>query len=119
MWKRGNENIGKIIQQSLAKDTKVERGTSVRLTIIVEETAPSASPSPTPEATSKQSLTIDLPQDKETATVVIKRGGTEVYRQTHQTSEKRVTVSITGSGTQKIEITIDGQLFFSQNVKFN
>ena len=117
--KEGTENIGKITQQSIAKDTKTDRGTSVRLTITVEAATPSATPSPTPEATSKQSLTIDLPQDRETATVVIKRGGSEVYHQSHQTSEKRVTVSVTGSGTQKIEITIDGQLFFSQNVKFN
>ncbi len=117
--KEGTENIGKVTQQSPAKDTKVERGSSVRLTVIVESSEPSTTPTPTPEATSKQSLTIDLPQDRDSATVVIKRDGSEVYRQTHQTSEKRVTVSVTGSGTQKIEITIDGQLFFSQNVKFN
>ena len=117
--KEGNEDVGKISQQSVAKDTKVNRGTSVRLTITVEAATPSATPSPTPETTSKQSLTIDLPQDKDTATIVIKRSGSEVYRQTHQTSEKRVTVSVSGSGTEKIEITIDGQLFFSQNVKFN
>ncbi len=117
--KEGTEDIGKITQQSLAKDTKTERGTSVRLTITVEAATPSATPSPTPQAASKQSLTIDLPQDRETVTVVIKRGGSEVYHQSHQTSEKRVTVTVTGSGTEKIEITIDGQLFFSQNVKFN
>ena len=117
--KEGTENIGKITQQSPQKDTKVKRGSSVRLTVIVEGSSPSASPSPTPAAASKQSMTIDLPQDRETATLVIKRDGAEVYRQTHQTSEKRVSVSVSGSGTQKIEITIDGQLFFSQNVKFD
>ncbi len=117
--KESTENIGKITQQSPEKNTKVQRGSSVRLTIVVEGASPSASPTPTPAAASKQSLTIDLPQDREVATVVIKRDGTEVYRQSHQTSEKRVTVSVSGSGTQKIEITIDGQLFFSQNVKFN
>lgn len=117
--KEGTEDVGKIIQQSVAKDTAVDRGTSVRLTITVEGATPSATPSPTPETASKQSLTIDLPQDRETATVVIKRSGSEVYRHTHQASEKRVTVSVAGSGTEKIEITIDGQLFFSQNVKFN
>ncbi len=117
--KEGTENIDKITQQSPEKDTKVKRGSSVRLTVTVEGSSPSASPSPTPAATSKQSMTIDLPQERETATLVIKRDGVEVYRQTHQTSEKRVTVSVSGSGTQKIEITIDGQLFFSQNVKFD
>ncbi len=117
--KEGTDDVGKITQQSPQKDTKVERGSSVRLTMIVEASEPSATPTPTPVASSKQSLTIDLPQDRDSATVVIKRDGSEVYRQTHQTSEKRVTVSVTGNGTQKIEITIDGQLFFSQNVKFN
>ncbi len=117
--KEGTDDVGKITQQSPQKGTKVERGSSVRLTMIVASSEPSPTPTSTPAASSKQSLTIDLPQDRDSATVVIKRDGSEVYRQTHQTSEKRVTVSVTGSGTQKIEITIDGQLFFSQNVKFN
>lgn len=120
--KAGSENHGKVIEQSIAKNTLISPSSAIRLTIATKE-ASSQTPTPTPfvapETESTQTLTIDLPQDKETVTVVIKKAGSEVYRKQHNTSEKRITVSIKGSGTQKVEITLDGQQFYSQNIKFN
>ncbi|MBO5407986.1 MAG: Stk1 family PASTA domain-containing Ser/Thr kinase [Clostridia bacterium] len=138
----GNTNVGRITAQSIAKSTLVAKNTSIRLTLIVEDDAgttdaPEVTASPTvtsvpthtpvvteeptvtAEPVSSQSLTIDLPQNKDSVEVIIKKAGSEVYRKTHQTSEKRITVSVKGSGTQKVEITLDGQQFFSQNIKFN
>ncbi len=119
--KAGNDHVGKVSGQSISKDTLVSKGTSIRLTIVVANTV---TPSPdtstiTPSPMTSQNLTIDLPQDKESVTVVVKRGGTEVYRKVHNSSEKRINVSVQGSGTQKVEILLDGQQFFSQNVTFN
>ncbi len=120
--KQGTENVGKVSEQSILKDTLVAKETTIRLTIITKADEPN-DPTPPPEVTpateATQNLTIDLPQDKETVTVVVKKGGSEVYRKVHNTSEKRITVSVKGSGTQKVEITLDGQQFFSQNIKFN
>jgi len=121
--KEGTEDIGKIISQSIAKNSEVERDTRIKLTIVVasedKPDVPDTTPNPDSDEVSTQNFTIDLPQNKEQATVVIKRDGTEIYKGTHDTSAKRVTVPVKGKGTQKIEITVDGQLYFSQNVKFN
>lgn len=120
--KTGTENIGKVTEQSIEKETLVSKGISIRLTIIAkgEETVtPTASPAAEPPTEASQSLTIDLPQDRETVTVVVKKAGSEVYRKVHNTSEKRITVTVRGSGTEKVEIFQDGQTFFSQNIKFN
>ncbi len=122
--KAGTENVGKVTEQSIAKETLVNKGTSIRLTIIGENetsASPSVSPTPTTPVISEasQNLTIDLPQDREQVTVVVKKAGSEVYRKTHNTSERRITVTVKGSGTQKVEILQDGQVFFSQNIKFN
>ena len=124
--KEGDVNIGLVGEQSIAKSTLVAKNTSVRLTLIVARTAvvtptPAVStpPTPTPDSATSQNLTIDLPQDRESVEVVIKKDGSEVYRKTHSSSEKRITVGVKGSGTQKVEITLDGQQFFSQNIQFN
>ncbi|MBP3448639.1 MAG: Stk1 family PASTA domain-containing Ser/Thr kinase [Clostridia bacterium] len=120
--KKGTENVGKVTEQSIEKETLVSKGTSIRLTIIAKEdepVTPTITPTVAPQTEASQSLTIDLPQDRETATVVVKKAGSEVYRKSHNTSEKRITVTVRGSGTQKVEILLDGQTFFSQNIKFN
>ncbi|MBQ7950833.1 MAG: Stk1 family PASTA domain-containing Ser/Thr kinase [Clostridia bacterium] len=122
--KAGTENVGKVTEQSISKETLVNKGTSIRLTIIGKgdtPASPSISPTPTTPVVSEasQTLTIDLPQDREQVTVVVKKAGSEVYRRAHNTSERRITVTVKGSGTQKVEILQDGQVFFSQNIKFN
>lgn len=120
--KQGTENVGKVSEQSILKDTLVAKETTIRLTIVTqadETTEPSAPPVVTSSPEASQSLTIDLPQDKETVTVVVRKAGSEVYRNVHNTSEKRITVSVKGSGTQRVEILLDGQQFFSQNITFN
>lgn len=120
--KQGTENVGKVSEQSILKDTLVAKETTIRLTIVTkadEPTEPSAPPVVTSSPEASQSLTIDLPQDKETVIVVVRKAGSEVYRNVHNTSEKRITVSVKGSGTQRVEILLDGQQFFSQNITFN
>lgn len=141
--KEGTEKIGTVIEQLPAKNSKVEKDSVIQLVIVVEADEPEESPAPdsnesnnasggstannpdsntenkTPAKEVSQTLTIDLPEDKESVTVVVKRDGTEVYRKVHSGSEKRISVTVTGSGTQKIQITLDGQEFFTQNVKFN
>lgn len=120
--KEGTENVGKVSEQSISKGTLVTKETIVRLTIVKkgeETTEPTATPVVTPSAEASQTLTIDLPQDKESITVVVKKAGNEVYRRVHQASENRITVTVKGSGTQKVEILFDGKQFFSQNIKFN
>lgn len=122
----GTVNIGRVGAQSIAKSTLVAKNTSIRLSIITAS-QPAISPTPTdtivpvetPETVTTQNLTIDLPENKEKVEVVVKKDGSEVYRKTHSSSEKRITVPVKGSGTQKVEITLDGQQFFSQNIKFN
>jgi hypothetical protein len=51
--------------------------------------------------------------------VVLKKDGKIVYREYHNSSETRISVPVSGSGTSKIEITIDGNQYYSQNIKFN
>ena len=120
--KAGAGNHGKVLEQNIPKNTLISKNNAIQLTIAAEESSSEPNPpSPTaaPSVESTQTLTIDLPQDRETVTVVVKKDGSEVYRKQHNTSENRITVSVKGSGTQKVEITLDGQQFYSQNIKFN
>ena len=95
---------------------------------------PTATPTTTPTATPdsggetaspvsnevvSKSWSVDLPQDKDSATVVAKRDGVVVYQQECDTSSGTVNVSVRGSGTQTVEITVDGQVFINQSVSFN
>lgn len=118
--KPGTENVGKVVEQSIAKETLVAKNTTIRLTIITKaEDTVTPPPSQAPEQEHSKVLTIDLPTDRETVTVVVKKSGTEVYRRSHNTSEKRITVTVKGTGTQKVEVLQDGQQYFSQNITFN
>ncbi len=144
----GDSYIGRIGAQSIEKSTLVAKNTSVRLTLITEPKAtaspnpiatyipqttaapvvvPTSEPAPvvteTPEVTeqtvSAQDFTIDLPQGRGLVEVTIKKDGTTVYHNLHPSSDKRVTVSVKGSGRQMVEILLDGEQFFYQNVQFN
>lgn len=99
-----SETKGKVIEQSIAEGTKVERGTQIDIVVSTGEAA-------------KKQITaqVSLPQDgeKESVTVRVEQNGSVVYQQPHQVSEGTINIPITGTGPDQIDIYIDDQLAYS------
>jgi len=105
----GAENAGKVVSQSVKKDEEIEKGSTVNLVVGREvEVAPK---------TVTKTFNIELPSGNESE-VIIKKDNAEVYRKTHQATEGKVSVNVSGSGTHRIVITVNGTTFLDQNVSF-
>lgn len=63
-----------------------------------------------------KSVTLVLPQGKETTEVRVVQDGVTVYSRTHAASEGQVDVTIRGNGTVKLEIYYDGELIETTTV---
>ncbi len=95
---------GQVVYQSIAPRKEVEKGTSITLHV-------SKGPQKPPEPVTKEKeVAVSLPADKETVEVRITVGGSEVYKETVNTSagELRRTVSYTEG--QEICVYVDGAL---------
>ena len=125
---------GRVIAQSIEQGTSISKSTSVTLTIVKSENGgigptpnplPSYSPAPVPPPSSTQpkdetkNFTVSLPQEFEKVEVVVKKDNKIVARESYNTSQGQVVIPVTGSGTSRIDITIDGRQYYSENVKFN
>jgi len=86
------------------------------------ETPPTEEPEPTPEpeapAKSTYNLTLNLPTGKESVNVLVKQSGSTVYNNTVSTAGGSITVTLTGSGSENIEVFFDGALVKTQKVNF-
>ncbi|MCF0123144.1 MAG: Stk1 family PASTA domain-containing Ser/Thr kinase [Ruminiclostridium sp.] len=100
---------GTVVYQSVAANTEVEEGTAVTLHY---------SKGDDPKPISSQPVSVNLPDDRESVTVCITVGGQEVYNQVVNTSVGVVTTSVSGTGTQEVNIYIDGVLVETKNVQF-
>lgn len=92
---------GQVVYQSVAPNKEVNKGTAVTLHV-------SLGPKPQEPVTKEKEISVTLPTDKETVEVRITVGGSEVYKDTVNTSagELRHTVSYTEG--QEICVYVDG-----------
>jgi serine/threonine-protein kinase len=120
VYQPSDNNTGKVIDQNINANSTITKSTTITLTIAMDKNTSPKDVQATPNSkVSTQNFTIDLPKNTVKSEVIIKKDGKVVYREFHNSSEKRVSVPISGSGTSKIEITIDGNQYYSQNIKFN
>jgi serine/threonine-protein kinase len=116
---------GKVMEQDIEPGSKISKSTSVTLTIgkssepTPSASTPSVSPPPEVPRQETQNFQVELEKSSATSEVIIKLDGAEVYRKTFNSADNRVTIPITGSGTKKVDITVNGKTAYSNNVKFN
>lgn len=123
-----SKNSGIVLSQSVAKDIEVALGTKIDITVsaeedkIIPETKPDpVEPEPTikPEIQGSVTLQVALPSDeRKFVTVTIKNNKTILYEKTHNTDEKKATITLKGSGSALLNIEIDGNTWAEQAVTF-
>ncbi len=99
-----------VIWQSTDPEEKVEKGTRIDLEVRSE-----AADSNT--AHKSKVITVLIPQDADTTAVRVVQDGNVIHNQTHRKSEGSVDVTVTGTGTSRIEIYFDGVLENSMTVE--
>ena len=98
--------------------TSVAAGTKINLQVSLgpAPATDTTEPSQNPETVTK-TLSVTLPSGEGTVHVVITQNAKTVYDHTVERSQGSVSVSLTGSGTEEIEIYFDGTL--SESYPFN
>ena len=128
---------GKICWQSIDPTTKVEKGQSISFRVSKgpdpsseqptteptpppgESAPPSDQPSQSPSTQLKSlSVNVNLPQDRDTVTVVVTVDGQEQYRNTLPTVQQLVVVNLKGSGEQMVSVYFDGELSSTRSYNF-
>ena len=128
---------GRVCWQSIDPNTQVEKGQTIRLRVSKgpdpsageptteptpspnESTPPTDQPTQTPGGELKSlPINVNLPQDRETVTVVVTVNGQEQYRDTLPTVQQLVVVTLKGSGEQTVSIYFDGELSSTKSYNF-
>ena len=127
---------GKICWQSIDPTTKVEKGQTISFRVSkgpdpssqptteptpspTQSTPPTEQPSQSPSGSIKSlPINVNLPQDRETVTVVVTVDGQEQYRDTLPTVQQLVVVTLKGSGEQTVSIYFDGELSSTKSYNF-
>lgn len=123
-----DKSSGIVLYQSVAKDIEVALGSKIDITVSIEEDkiVPDTKPDPVqpetelkPEVQGSVTLQVVLPTDeRKTARVTIKNNKVILYDKTHNTDEKRATITLKGSGSALLSIEIDGNEWAEQAVTF-
>ena len=93
-----------VIEQSKDPETNVAEGTKIDLTLRKSDSSPDG----TVEVVTTKVITVVIPQSNPTTNVRVVQDGKVIHNQTHSKNEGSVDVTVTGSGTSKIDIYFDG-----------
>ena len=121
---------GTILTQSVSSGSQVPAGTNIVFTV---SSGPAESPSPSPSespsdnpsgggdsnVTVDKTITVDLPDQEGEVRVQVDLDGVTMYSNTVDCSRGSIDVPLSGSGTQDVEIYIDGKLNQSYSVNFS
>ena len=121
---------GTILTQSVSSGSQVPAGTNIVFTV---SSGPAESPSPSPSespsdnpsggggsnVTVDKTITVELPNQEGEVRVQVDLDGVTMYSNTVDCSRGSIDVPLSGSGTQDVEIYIDGKLTQSYSVNFS
>lgn len=93
-----------VIEQSKDPEENVAEGTKIDLTLRKSDSSPDG----TVEVVTTKIITVVIPQSNPTTNVRVVQDGKVIHNQTHSKNEGSVDVTVTGSGTSKIDIYFDG-----------
>lgn len=82
-------------------------------------TEPPVEPSTQPSGSSSRHIDISLPTNRAEVKVTIRVDGQTVYDQTVETAKILISPTISGSGTQLVEVYFDDVLYSSESITFN
>ncbi|MBR3871005.1 MAG: Stk1 family PASTA domain-containing Ser/Thr kinase [Clostridia bacterium] len=110
-----------VVAQSIAEGTEVEEGTTVTLSVSKGTTETVEPKPPVEEAEKTKTITVSLPDYESSYTVVAYLNGTQVYSKVHSPSEESVEISLTGKGTQEVQVKIAelNLMIFTGTVSFD
>ena len=105
-----------VIGQSVDPDENVAKGTSIDLELRKADSTSEPDNNPdnnqtTPEPDNKVTskvITVMIPQSEDTTNVRVVQDGTTIHDQTHSKREGSVDVTVTGSGTARVDIYYNG-----------
>lgn len=90
---------GTVIKQSIPVDQEVEEFTAVDLVL-----------SSGASSTTGKTYTVAVPSNKDNTKIVVVQNGSVIHNQVHHSSEGSFTLTLSGSGTAKIEVYYDDVL---------
>lgn len=120
-----------VLSQTIKEKSEVNKKTEISITVSSGSsvTEPPKTQEPTreptrtpatqaPSAQKKQTINIDLPTDRNSVRVRITQNGKNVYNQTVNTSQKTLSVTLTGEGKADILIYFDDVLARTKVINF-
>ncbi|MBU5450699.1 Stk1 family PASTA domain-containing Ser/Thr kinase [Acetivibrio sp. MSJd-27] len=126
-----DQPVDTVISQTIKEKSEVNKKTEISITVSSGKTAtePPKTQAPTHEPTKppttqapsgqkKQTINIDLPTDRNSVRVRIEQDGKTVYNQTVNTSQKTLSVTLTGEGKADILIYFDDVLARTKVINF-
>jgi serine/threonine-protein kinase len=121
---------GTVLSQSVSNGSQVQTGTNITFTVSSgpaesaspspsTSTSPSTSPSTGGNVVVDKTITVNLPEQDGEVQVQVDQDGVTVYSNSVDCSRGSITISLSGSGTQDVDVYIDGALTQSMSVSFN
>lgn len=117
-----DEAVGTVIKQSPSANAKADKGSAVALTVSKGTTV---TPTPTPKAPSTsepvkyKTISMPVPQNKDTTRIKIVANGQTIHDETHSKSEVTFDLRVSGKSSASLEIYHDGEFKGSQTITFN
>lgn len=117
-----DEAVGTVIKQSPSANAKADKGSAVALTVSKGTTV---TPTPTPktpavsEPVKYKTISMPVPQNKDTTRIKIVANGQTIHDETHSKSEVAFDLRVSGKSSAELEIYHDGALVGSQTITFN
>jgi len=98
---------GEVLHQEIPADSEVEKGSVIAYTVSSGKIS-----------LNTREITVHLPLNPATITLVIKQDGVETHREDYSTSRRYVRLDLRGRGSQMVEVLINGVLQESGYVDF-
>ncbi len=114
------KTVGTVISQSPRSGSYVAKKTPIDLTVSkgVQTQPPVATATPEPAAKVK-TLSIPVPQDKDSTRIKVVANGKSIHDAAHNKSEGAFDLKVSGHDTVSLEIYHDGSLKSTQTINFN
>ncbi len=124
---------GKVIKQTVSSGTKVDKNSSVGISVSIgpKETSSSTPSTSSPSSNNNssshtedvyvtKSVTVNVPQDKDSTLLTVKVDGDTVYNKTLSKEEGSIVINVKGKkgDTKKVSVYYDGELKTSVDKSF-
>lgn len=114
--------VGTVVGQSPKSGAKIEKGGAVALNVSKGESSitpePTSDTQPTSEPDKVKTITLPVPQNKDSTRIVVVANGKTIHDSTHNKSEVSFDIRVSGKSSANLEIYHDGTLVGTQTITF-